>query len=91
MSEMSILNNYPLVAAMAAILISQITKIPVARFLKRPVTITLMFSTGGMPSSHSAGVTALVTAFIIQYGFDSPFTAIAGTFGILVKIGRAHV
>lgn len=91
MSEMSILNNYPLVAAMAAILISQITKIPVARFLRRPVTITLMFSTGGMPSSHSAGVTALVTAFIIQYGFDSPFTAIAGTFGILVMFDSMGV
>lgn len=91
MNAMSILNNYPLVAAMAAILISQITKIPAAHFLKRPVTITLMFSTGGMPSSHSAGVTALITAFIIQYGFDSPFTAIAATFGILVMFDSMGV
>lgn len=85
------LNNYPLVAAMAAIFISQVTKIPVAYFLKRPVTLTLMFSTGGMPSSHSAGVTALITAIIIEHGFDSPLTAIAVTFGILVMFDSMGV
>ncbi len=81
---MSILTNFPLVAAMASIFISQVTKIPVAYFLKRPVTISLMFSTGGMPSSHSAGVASLVTAIVIDYGWDSPLVAIALTFGVLV-------
>lgn len=85
------LNNYPLVAAMAAIFISQVTKIPVAYFFKRPVTLTLMFSTGGMPSSHSAGVTALITAIIIEHGFDSPLTAIAVTFGVLVMFDSMGV
>lgn len=85
------LNNYPLVAAMAAIFISQMTKIPVAYFLKRPVTMTLMFSTGGMPSSHSAGVTALITAIIIENGFDSHLTAIAVTFGVLVMFDSMGV
>lgn len=88
---MAILNNYPLVAAMAAIFISQVTKIPVAYFVKRPVTIALMFSTGGMPSSHSAGVTALITAIVIENGWDSPFTAIAMTFGILVMFDSMGV
>lgn len=88
---MTVLNNFPLVAAGLAIIISQVTKIPVAYFLKRPVTITLMFSTGGMPSSHSAGVTSLVTAIIIQHGWDSPFTAIAATFGVLVMFDSMGV
>ena len=81
---MSILNNFPLVAAMAAIFISQVTKIPVAYFLKRPVALALMFSTGGMPSSHSAGVSALVTSIVLTHGWASTYTAIAITFGILV-------
>lgn len=81
---MSILNNFPLVAAMAAIFISQVTKIPVAYILKRPVTTALMFSTGGMPSSHSAGVSALVTSIVITHGWASTYTAIAMTFGVLV-------
>lgn len=89
--EMVILHNFPLVAAMIAIFISQLTKIPVAYILKRPVTLTLMFSTGGMPSSHSAGVTALITALIIEYGWASPFTAIAVTFGVLVMFDSMGV
>lgn len=88
---MAILNNYPLVAAMASIFITQVTKIPVAYFTKRPTTIALMFSTGGMPSSHSAGVTSLITAIIIEYGWNSPFTAISMTFGILVMFDSMGV
>jgi len=88
---MPILNNYPLVAAMASIFISQVTKIPLGYFLNRPVTITLMFSTGGIPSSHSAGVTALITAIIIEYGWASPFTAISLTFGVLVMFDSMGV
>lgn len=88
---MEIFKNYPLVAAMLAIFITQVTKIPVAYILKRPVTIALMFSTGGMPSSHSSGVTALITAIIIQHGWRSPFTAIAMTFGTLVMFDSMGV
>lgn len=88
---MEIFQNYPLVAAMATIFITQVTKIPVAYFLKRPVTISLMFSTGGMPSSHSSGVTALITAIVIQQGWASPLTAIALTFGILVMFDSMGV
>lgn len=84
MLKMPILNNFPLVAAMAAIFISQVTKIPAAYFLKRPVTFALMFSTGGMPSSHSAGVAALVSAIVIEQGWETPATAVALTFGVLV-------
>lgn len=88
---MTILQNFPLVAAMVSIFISQVTKIPVAFLLKRPTTISLMFSTGGMPSSHSAGVTSLITAIIIEYGWKSPFTAIAMTFGVLVMFDSMGV
>lgn len=88
---MPILNNFPLVAAMAAIFISQVTKIPVAYFLHKRWNIHLMFSTGGMPSSHSAGVTALITAIIIDHGWESPLTAISMTFGILVMFDSMGV
>lgn len=88
---MPILNNFPLVAAMAAIFISQVTKIPVAYFLHNRWNIHLMVSTGGMPSSHSAGVTALITAIIIDHGWDSPLTAISMTFGILVMFDSMGV
>ncbi len=88
---MPILTNFPLVAAMAAIFITQVTKIPVAYFIHNRWNIQLMFSTGGMPSSHSAGVTALITAIIIEHGWESPLTAISMTFGILVMFDSMGV
>ena len=51
-----------------------------AQFLKVVVTLVrerrfepkiLLFSLGGMPSSHSASVCALCTACTIEYGFGS--------------------
>lgn len=76
--------NYPLMASMLAIFISQVIKVPIAFLLKKPAPISLIISTGGMPSSHSAGVTGLVTAIIIEQGWHSPLTAIAMTFGVIV-------
>ena len=81
---MTLFNNFPLTAALSAIVISQILKIPVAFLLKRPTFLGLATSTGGMPSSHSAGVTALVTSLLLEYGVQSPLVAIASTFGVIV-------
>lgn len=41
-------------------------------------------STGGMPSSHSAGVTALASYIATNKGFQHTETALAVTFGIIV-------
>lgn len=88
---MSLFNNYPLTAALAAIIISQIIKVPVAILLKKPSSIALATSTGGMPSSHSAGVTALITGLLIEYGIESPYVAIAITFGMIVMFDSMGV
>lgn len=81
---MAFFENYPLISALSAILFSQIIKIPIAYLLKRPTSAALVTSTGGMPSSHSAGVTALITGLIIEFGWQSPYVAIAITFGVIV-------
>ncbi|MEC6748374.1 divergent PAP2 family protein [Marinilactibacillus sp. XAAS-LB27] len=81
---MTLFDNYPLIAALCAIFITQIIKIPVAFLLGRPTSFALATSTGGMPSSHSAGVTALITGLIIEQGYGSPLVAIAATFGVIV-------
>lgn len=77
-------SNYPLIAALCAIIITQFIKVPVAFILGRPTSLALITSTGGMPSSHSAGVTALITALTIEEGVASPLVAIAATFGVIV-------
>ncbi|OJF91004.1 divergent PAP2 family protein [Alkalibacterium sp. 20] len=88
---MTLFENFPLVAALSAIILSQVIKIPIAYFLRRPSTVALAISTGGMPSSHSAGVTALVTSLLIEYGIASPYVAIAFTFGVIVMFDSMGV
>ncbi len=88
---MTLLENFPLVAAFSAIILSQFIKIPIAYLLRRPSTVALAISTGGMPSSHSAGVTALITSLLIEYGIGSPYVAIAFTFGVIVMFDSMGV
>lgn len=76
--------NYPLITAMLAILITQLIKVPIAFLLRRPAPLSLVISTGGMPSSHSAAVTGLVTAILIEHSWESHLSAIAITFGVIV-------
>ena len=42
-----------------------------------------LFGTGGMPSTHASGVTALSTAIGLEVGFDSPVFATALAFTIV--------
>ncbi|MEK6190552.1 MAG: divergent PAP2 family protein, partial [Carnobacterium alterfunditum] len=88
---MLILTNFPLIAAFTAITFAQLIKIPVAFLLQRKTTWALATSTGGMPSSHSAAVAALITALALQYGVASPFVAIASTFGVIVMFDSMGV
>lgn len=90
---MELLLNYPLVAAFFAIIFSQVVKVPIAYLLRKQPTWTwaLATSTGGMPSSHSAGVSALITALALEYGVNSPYVAISATFGVIVMFDSMGV
>ncbi|WP_017726411.1 divergent PAP2 family protein [Halalkalibacterium ligniniphilum] len=88
---MDFLHNFPLWAALLAIGIAQFVKIPLAYIATRTFDWTLLTSTGGMPSSHSAAVTALATAIGLQEGFESPLFAISAIFGIIVMFDATGV
>ncbi len=81
---MEILENTPLWIALFAVVFAQVIKIPIHLIATREFKPGLAFSTGGMPSSHSASVTALSTAVGIENGFGSPFFAIACVLSIIV-------
>ena len=49
----------------------------------RDIAASLMWRTGGMPSSHSALVTALATSIAYMEGPDSPLFILALFYGIL--------
>ena len=69
--------NYPLEVSIIALLGAQILKFFVHYILYKKWYPSLLFSTGGMPSSHSAFVTALAISLAITEGIDSPLFAIS--------------
>ncbi|MCP3028277.1 divergent PAP2 family protein [Halobacillus sp. A5] len=88
---MDLLQNFPLWASIAAIIFAQVIKIPIQFIASRALNPGLAFSTGGMPSSHSAAVTALSTAVGLDQGFDSSMFAIAAVFTIIVMFDSTGV
>jgi acid phosphatase family membrane protein YuiD len=87
----SFLSNYPLWAALSSIVTAQLIKIPLAYFTLGRLDWKLLFSTGGMPSSHSAAVTALTTAIGLIHGAGSSEFAISVIFSIIVMFDAAGV
>lgn len=88
---MEIFTNFPLWAGLFAIGFAQFVKIPLEFIATRQFNWGLLTSTGGMPSSHSAAVTALATAIGLEQGFDSPFFAISVIFGVIVMFDASGV
>src|SRR5699024_6056460 len=72
--------NFPLIAALSAIIFAQVIKVPIRLIVARDFKPNLIFGTGSMPSSHSAAVSALTTAIDISEGVSSGLFAIACMF-----------
>ena len=84
--------NYLLMSAIVAWLAAQIIKIFTGVYHDRHVNLpVLLFSTGGMPSSHSATVLALTTAAALHEGLGSPSFAIGCILSIIVIIDAVGV
>ena len=79
-----LLANRPLWIALAATLAAQILKILIVAATERRFAPERLLETGGMPSSHSAAVTALAVSLGMQYGWGSPLFAIAAVTGGIV-------
>ena len=77
--------------AFSAIITAQIIKCVVFLIIKRKLDVRLFTTTGGMPSSHSAGVMGLSTAVGLINGFDSITFAIALGFACIVMYDAAGV
>lgn len=84
--------NYPLISSLLAIIFTQLIKYPIAKQKnKGVVNINIVTSTGGMPSSHSAATSSLITALALQYGLSSPFVAISVVFGVIIMFDSMGV
>ena len=69
--------NFPMEISIIAMLVAQLIKLPIQYIMDKKWTPSIIFSTGGMPSSHSAVVTSLMLAFLLTEGVTSPYFAIS--------------
>ncbi|WP_088006536.1 divergent PAP2 family protein [Indiicoccus explosivorum] len=88
---MELLSNSPLWLAFFAIFFAQFIKIPIYWMVTRELNWSLFTSTGGMPSSHSAAVTALTTAVAFEHGTGSTLFAVAAVFAVIVMFDATGV
>lgn len=83
--------NFPLLTALVSIVFAQLVKIPIRLIVTKEFLPSLAFSTGGMPSSHSAAVAALTTSIGIVDGVTSTSYAIAFVFSIIIMFDASGV
>lgn len=75
--------NQTFLAWLTACLVAQGIKITLGAVQQRRFDFRWLFGTGGMPSTHAAGVSALSVSVGLQTGFDSPLFATAIAFTII--------
>ena len=69
----------------------QVFKLVSDAVVNRKINFKRFVETGGMPSSHSAVVTSLMTAVGLSEGFDSPIFAVSFVFSFIVMYDAAGV
>ncbi len=73
-----------LISAVAGWLIAAFLKVPIYKILHKKWKWTLVFSTGGMPSTHSAFVSGIALAVGLFSGFSTPAFAVAFALSTIV-------
>lgn len=79
-----LINNRVVVAAMLAWLLGQGLKFPFEYLINKKWDWTIILSTGGLPSSHSAVMTAVALSIGLIDGFDTSLFALAAASGLIV-------
>lgn len=91
MNFLAIFENKVLIAGLTAWALAQIIKIPLDYLRTRRWNWALLFTTGGMPSSHSSLMTSTTHAIGLYYGFASPLFAMAIAITMIVIYDAANV
>jgi acid phosphatase family membrane protein YuiD len=81
---LGVFRNPTLIAALSAWALAQILKMPVHYAQSRNWDWSLLLRAGGMPSSHSALVTATAHGIGLTIGFDTPLFALSVAMAMIV-------
>ncbi|XP_058102212.1 uncharacterized protein LOC131246280 [Magnolia sinica] len=87
----SIFRNYPLFSALSAFILAQGIKFFTTWYKERRWDAKQLIGSGGMPSSHSATVSALAIAIGFQDGFGGSLFSIAAIFACVVMYDSSGV
>ncbi|XP_025640084.1 uncharacterized protein [Arachis hypogaea] len=87
----SIFTNYPLISSIVAFFIAQSIKFFTTWYKERRWDVKQFVGSGGMPSSHSATVTALTASVGFQEGFGGPLFATALVLALIVMYDATGV
>lgn len=79
-----LLFNPVLLSALVAWALAQTLKVLIEFIIRRKINWALLFQAGGMPSSHSAMVSAVALSTGLISGFDTAVFAVAAVFATIV-------
>lgn len=88
---MNLLQNRPLLCALSAWLAAQICKVFITLILTHKLEIRWLFSSGGMPSAHTACVVALAVMTGFTEGMNSTVFAVSVMFAVVVMYDATGV
>jgi len=88
---LEVLQNHTLVISAFAWAVAQTLKVVVVLWQQRRLDLWRLASAGGMPSSHSALVSALATAVALTDGVQSTIFALAVVFAAVVMYDAAGI
>ena len=83
--------NRILIITLSVWVVGQFIKIAINLLRGRRFNFKWLLRTGGMPSSHAAGVAALATACGMEYGFHSGLFALAAVFAMVTMFDAQGV
>jgi len=87
----SLLQNKVLWITILAWAIAQLTKVLLGIIREKRFNFRWFVGTGGMPSSHASGASALAVITGIEYGFDSGVFALAAVFAFVTMFDAQGV
>ena len=88
---LSLFKNYTFKITIIAWFFAQCIKVALGIVKQKKFDFRWFIGTGGMPSSHAAGASALAVSCGLSYGFDSPIFTLAVVFAIVTMFDAQGV
>ena len=86
-----IVHNHVLLITLTVWVLAQAAKVVVGVFQEKRFNFRWFIGTGGMPSSHAAGASALATCVGLDQGFHTTLFAVAASFAMVTMFDAQGV